>query len=236
MTDEALLYDVSDSPFCIKARICLQLKEVPYRRVTVTVARAVELRRLNPKGQVPVLVDGSEVVPDSSAIARYLELHYPTPALIPSDPAARAYCALIEEWADEVLYWIVGALKWQAPSNREVALRTVDEIRGNWPRGVVLRALRWQIGRRLAALRLDARRAPDVALRLKENLGVLVGLLGERDFVLGRQPTLADVAVFAQVAWLRPYVEWTLVRDTPSVAAWVDRMLAIPAVRAALPS
>ncbi|TMA65642.1 MAG: hypothetical protein E6J69_12490, partial [Deltaproteobacteria bacterium] len=39
MRDEHLLYDLSDSPFCMKARICLHLKGVPYRTVTVTVGR-----------------------------------------------------------------------------------------------------------------------------------------------------------------------------------------------------
>src|SRR5947199_153139 len=96
MFDDALLYDVSDSPFCIKARICLQLKDMPYRRVTVTVARARELRRLNPKGQVPVLVDGDDIVPDSSAIARHLEAKHPSPPLLPRDAASRAYCLLVE--------------------------------------------------------------------------------------------------------------------------------------------
>lgn len=236
MTDEALLYDVSDSPFCIKARICLQLKEVPYRRVTVTVARAAELRRLNAKAQVPVLVDGEDIVPDSSAIARHLERKHPTPALLPTDAASRAYCALVEEWADEVLYWLVAALKF-GPANRAAVDRTtVDEIRGRWPRALVGGVLRWQVQRRLGAMRLDARRSPDVALRFKENLGVLVGLLDGRGFLLGRSPTIADVAVFSQVAWLRPYAEWPLVEDIPAVAGWVDRMMEIPAVAAALPS
>src|SRR5690349_16689580 len=108
MADEALLYDVSDSPFCIKARICLQLKGVPYRRVTVTAARRGELRGLNPLGQVPVLVDGDAIVPDSTAIARHLETKHPQPALLPADAASRAYCALVEDWADESLYWVIG--------------------------------------------------------------------------------------------------------------------------------
>ncbi|HYV57149.1 MAG TPA: glutathione S-transferase N-terminal domain-containing protein, partial [Candidatus Nitrosopolaris sp.] len=73
MLDELLLYDASDSPFCLKARICLQLKGVPFRRVPVTLGRLRELRRLNPLGQAPVLVQGSEVVADSSRIARHLE-------------------------------------------------------------------------------------------------------------------------------------------------------------------
>lgn len=236
MTDDALLYDITDSPFCIKARICLQLKDVPYRRVTVSVGDLATLHRLNPKRQVPVLVDGPTVVPDSSAIARHLELHYPTPALIPADPAARAYCHLIEEWADEVLHPIVFALVWQTASNGPALGRLIEEIRGRWPKPMVAVAVRWSIARRVAALRMNARQAPELSVRLKENLGVLVGLLGDREFVLGRNPTLADIAVFAQIAWLRPYAEWALVRDVPGVVAWVDRMLEIPAVAAAIRS
>lgn len=236
MAHEALLYDVSDSPFCIKARMCLQLKDVPYRRVTVGIDRLAELRRLNPKGQVPVLVDGGVVIADSSQIARHLELHHPTPPLIPADPALRAYCALVEEWADEVLYWLVGALKWRTPANRRVVERTLDELRGRWPRALVFRAIQWQVQRRLAALRLDARREPDLTVRFKENLGILAGLLEGREFLLGRSPTLADVAVFSQIAWLRPYAEWPLVTEVPAVGAWVDRMLEYPAVAGALPS
>src|SRR5689334_8153295 len=97
--DEVLLYDLDDSPFCLKARICLQLKGVPFRRVTVTIGRRRELQRLNPLGKVPVLVAGADVVADSSRIARYLEARHPEPALVPAPPEARAYAALLEEWA-----------------------------------------------------------------------------------------------------------------------------------------
>ena len=41
---EILLYDVNDSPFCLKARICLNVKGVPFRRVALTVGRLRELR------------------------------------------------------------------------------------------------------------------------------------------------------------------------------------------------
>src|SRR5206468_4282039 len=108
MLDENLLYDLSDSPFCLKARICLQLKAVPFRRVTVTVGRLRELRQLNPRRKVPVLVHGGNVVCDSTRIAHYLDAHYPEPSIVPTDAEARAYATLLEEWADEALYFLIG--------------------------------------------------------------------------------------------------------------------------------
>src|SRR5437867_9132707 len=152
MLDEILLYDHSDSPFCLKARICLNLKGVPFRRVTVTLGRRRELKRLNPLGKVPVLVQGTEVISDSSRIARHLDACYPEPLLIPTDPAARAYALLLEEWADEALYFIVAAFKWLNPANRAAALaNTVTEVTGGALRPLVGWALARNERRRYAA-------------------------------------------------------------------------------------
>ena len=159
MLDEALLYDLNDSPFCLKARICLQLKGVPFRRVTLTLARRRELRRLSPACKVPVLVDGDYVIADSSRIVRHLERHHPEPRLVPIDPAARAYALLIEEWADEALYFVVGAFKWLNPENRPAALaNTVAEMTGGLLRPIVGRLLVRNIRRRYAAWGYTGRR------------------------------------------------------------------------------
>src|SRR3546814_3731201 len=57
----------------------------------------------NPKGQVPVLVDGDLTLFDSTVIFEYLEDAYPQPPLMPRQPAARAQCRLLELTADEIL-------------------------------------------------------------------------------------------------------------------------------------
>src|SRR5436190_516775 len=138
MRDELLLYDLSDSPFCAKARICLQVKGLAYRRITLTVANRKELRAANPLAKVPVLIDRGRIIADSSAIARHLETEHPDPPLLPADSAARAYASLLEDWADESLYFVVGAFKWLNPANRATALeRTASELGGGVLRPVV---------------------------------------------------------------------------------------------------
>src|SRR5262245_52441628 len=138
MLDEVLLYELTDSPFCIKARICLNWKRVPFRRVPATIGRRGELRRLNPLRKVPVLVEGDAVVADSSAIVRHLESCHPEPALLPKDTDARAYSLLVEEWADEALYFLGGAFKWLDPRNRAAAVaNTIPELTSGVLRPVV---------------------------------------------------------------------------------------------------
>src|SRR5437763_1858592 len=235
MRDEHLLYDLSDSPFCMKGRICLHLKGVPYRTVSVTVGRRRELRPPNPLGQVPVLVHGAEVIADSSAIARWAEAHYPDPALIPTDPEAGAYCRLGEEWADEALYFIVGAFKWLNPANRSAALaNTVSEVASGALGPLVGWALVRRIRRRYAARGYTAAALGGLETRMRENLGVLAALLGDRPYLLGRSPTLADVAAFAQLSWMRRYAEARLLDGAPTVLDWLDRLAAVPPVAAAL--
>ena len=66
--------------------------------------------------------------------------------------------------------------------------------------------------------------------RMRESLAWLAELVGGRTFLLGRSLTIADVAVFAQLAWMRHYAE----DATPRRRAGRRRMAApadeIPAV------
>ncbi len=232
---EPLLYDASDSPFCMKARMCLATKAIPYRTVTVTMARARELRRLNPLGKVPVLVDGDDVIPDSSAIARWADARVPDPPLLPADREARAYCMLIEEWADEALYFIVAAFKWLNAENRGAALaNTVTELATGPFRPLVARLLVRKVRRRYAAWGHTAASLGHLEARMRENLGVLDGLLGDRPYLLGRTPTLADVATFAQLAWMRRYAERRLLDEAPAIVAWMERVASAPPIVEAL--
>jgi glutathione S-transferase len=62
-----------------------------------------ELPRLNPKAQIPVLVDGEAVVPDSTIILEYLEERVPKAPLFPTDAAERARCRSLEDLGDTLL-------------------------------------------------------------------------------------------------------------------------------------
>jgi glutathione S-transferase len=235
MRDEPLLYDLTDSPFCAKARICLQVKGVPYRRVTLTLGKLRELKHLNPLGKVPVLMDRGHAIVDSSTIARHLDAEYPEPPLLPSDPAARAYASILEDWADESLYFIVGAFKWLNPANRATALeRTMSELGGGALRPLMGRLVVRRIVRTYRVRGYGPDSLPHFEERMRECLGWLAALVTGRTFLLGRTLTVADIAVYAQLAWMRGYVEARLLVEQPAVGEWLARLDAIPAVADAL--
>jgi glutathione S-transferase len=105
-----MLYSGPLSLFTGKVRIALAEKGLDYELVSVPFSRAgyepkhPEVVALNPKRQVPVLVDGDLAVYDSTIILEYLEDRHPTPPLYPRDPAARARCRVLEAAADEILF------------------------------------------------------------------------------------------------------------------------------------
>jgi glutathione S-transferase len=105
------LYSGPLSLFTAKVRVALDEKKLDYQRIEVgwSLERRYqphhpEVVALNPKRQVPVLVDGDLVVYDSTQILEYLEERYPEPPLHPEGIAERARCRRLEAAGDEIVF------------------------------------------------------------------------------------------------------------------------------------
>lgn len=104
------LYSGPLSLFSRKVEIALNEKGLAYERVMVPFTQTVgyspkdaEVLRINPKGQVPVLVDGDLALYDSTVIIEYLDDAYPLAPLLPVSAKDRALCRLFDVFADEVM-------------------------------------------------------------------------------------------------------------------------------------
>ncbi len=105
------LYSGPLSMFGAKAEIALrekgfpfELEMVPFEMKTLYEPKHPEVVRINPKRQVPVLIDGDLELFDSTQIFEYLESLKRDPALWPSEPKARARARLLEHKSDEVYF------------------------------------------------------------------------------------------------------------------------------------
>ena len=89
------LYDYYRSSASYRVRIALNLKGVTYTRVPVNLLegaqRDADYRALNPQGFVPMLDADGEKLTQSLAIITWLNSQYPSPALLPADPATRGH-------------------------------------------------------------------------------------------------------------------------------------------------
>lgn len=202
-----LLHGYWRSGSSYRARIALNLKNIPYRQSTYDLRRAehktVQYLALQPQGLVPVLEADGEVYFQSSAILEWLEERYPTPPLLPQDPLERS---TVRAMAAIVACDI-------HPLNNLRVLKSLREDLGANAEQVSAWIARW-IGSGFEALE------------------VLIERHG-RGFAYGDRPTLADVNLVPQVysaerfsVDLSPY---------PRLVAAVDAARAIPAFAVAAP-
>jgi maleylpyruvate isomerase len=88
------LYGFFRSSASYRVRIALNLKGLRYEYASVNLLNneswGEAYRRINPQAIVPALEDDGAIVPQSMAICEYLEERFPTPAILPRDPAGRA--------------------------------------------------------------------------------------------------------------------------------------------------
>jgi glutathione S-transferase len=105
------LYSGPLSMFGAKAEIAALEKGLPVKVFMVPYGpkdgyspKHPDVLRINPKRQVPVLIDGDLEIFDSTQICEYFEHLKPEPALWPAEPKARARARLLEHRSDEVYF------------------------------------------------------------------------------------------------------------------------------------
>lgn len=105
------LYSGPLSMFGAKTEIVLrekgfdfELEMVPFEMKVLYEPKHPEVVRINPKRQIPVLIDGDLELFDSTQIFEYLETLKRDPALWPAEPRARARARLLEHKSDEVYF------------------------------------------------------------------------------------------------------------------------------------
>lgn len=199
------LYQFEASAFAEKVRLILDYKQLPYRTIEVTPGVGqVEIFQMTGQRQVPVLKDNDQVIADSTAIALYLEETYPDRPLIPPDPRQRGLCLALEDWADEAIVAnarkvMVGAFK-QHPNFRTALLpaTTPEPLRNlvSALPGEVLNLVGTGVGFGPADIKAATH-------SLKQQLECLCALLATSPYLLGDQPTLADVAVAAATLYVK---------------------------------
>jgi glutathione S-transferase len=194
------------SLFSRKVEIALAEKGLPFERVMVPFSQTKGyspkhpmVLAANPKGQVPVLVDGDLTLFDSTLILEYLEDAYPRPALYPRNAVQRARCRLLDLFADEIMLVPLRALMHRTtPGARDP---------GRWA--------------------ADEANAKEAEVVLDRHFAELEGKLGDNDYLCGEFGA-ADISVFMAVFFALRLGAPTL-GDHPALVGWYERLKRRPA-------
>jgi len=189
--------------------MALAAKNVAYHFETIDIfspeARAKKYDAIHPFMKIPALRHGDVTIYETDAINRYVDEAFPGPSLQPSDLMNRTRMNQIISMADSYGY---RTLVW------DIYVETISNPREGMP--------------------TDEARVASAIPRAKTLLTALSGLLAQNAYLTGNEPSLADFHVAPQFGY---FVEAKEARDLlaqyPNLAAWWDRIITLPAWRAA---
>lgn len=127
-----VLYEHPLSPYAQKCKIALREKGVDFEaRMPTGIGSGADtgddFSRASPRGEVPLLVDDTASIFDSTIILEYIEERWPDPSLLPPHPADRARVRMLEDVMDtqyEPINWGLGEVHFFGRAKGELA----DEI------------------------------------------------------------------------------------------------------------
>jgi len=193
------LHQFRHSAFCEKVRLVLAAKRLDYTVVEVLPGLGQwQLFRISGQRQVPVLVDGAEVIADSSAIALHLEARHPEPALLPADPRERAQVLLLEDWADTTLAAGCRLALLQAAAADPLLRAALLPDSTPGPLRQLVAGLPEQLGEAMAGA-IAVAGSQQLEVRLEQ----LAALVTATPHLVGERLSLADLAVAAQLSLLK---------------------------------
>jgi glutathione S-transferase len=221
-----VLHQLDISPFCDKVRRVLHVKGLEYTVRDVPVGGLSKLKGMARPGKVPILEIDGRFIHDSSDICRTLEELTPEPRLIPTDPGQRALVDILEDWADESLYFFEMTMRFTWLHDRR---RWVTEIlkHDNAVMRVLGRPVVPYLTRKAGMEQGLARRDETAILReLHRHVSALAALLdGGSGYLVGDRLTLADISVVAQLECVAGSTQGlALLREFSQVMGWIERI------------
>src|SRR5436190_11661858 len=214
MQNELIFHHYDPSPFSEKVRLVLGLKRLAWSSVIVPMVLPkpdlVPLTGGNRR--TPVLQIGADVYCGTNLIAAELERRFPEPTIYPG--GTRGLCTMLALWADQILF---------LPSSR-YAIRDSSHFPPSFYEDrAAMRGHATVSGERLRAEPRHNLEQLQVQLAYVEQT-----LADMRPFLLGGQPSLADLSVYARVWWAQLFGgDQGELAALPRVASWVRRIAAI---------
>ena len=187
----------SVSPYCGKVHLALRLKGIAYQTRST-----LRPKSLVWNGQVPYLTWDGQGHTDSTAILRFLDQQVPSPRLFPEDPKLAAEAHVLEDWADESLYWYAVYSKFVHPEGwaffRPIFARSMPAALRLIAPGVTHRKMTARL-REQGVLR---RSAEQIVSEFDAHLDAIDVRLEGRRYLVGDAISIADLSVVAMLEQL----------------------------------
>ena len=183
------------SPFVRKTLVCLIEKGVAYEVNPITPFPVPESHlKISPLGKIPALTEGDLAIPDSAAICGYIEKKYPEKPLYPSEPGEYGRALWFQIWADSTLASATASLFFH-----RVAVRMMKK-------------------------EPDEAKIQEIISELQPPAyGYLEVEIGDKDYLVGDQFSIADIAVTCQFVQMMYARERLPAESHPNITRYINK-------------
>jgi glutathione S-transferase len=221
------LYQFEISPFCEKVKRVMNLKKVSYEVIEVPMLAFLrgQAKRVSPINKLPAIEDGAVTLADSTDIVAYLEEKYPEPHVYPIVPAEVAMCHVLEDWADESLYFYEFYLRFGVPENARRWAPELLKYDPEWFQKLGARLIP-RAARKATRAQGIGRKSPEtIAKELARHIDAIDGLLGDRKWLVGKSLSIADISVFVMLQCIGGVPEGeAALANKKDVRRWMQRV------------
>lgn len=184
----------SGSPFCVKAMILCDLAGIDWKPDFSGDPRKA------PKGKLPVLRAGDQIIPDSDQIRDYLEQEHGVDFDAGLDNAQRATSRAIIRMMEEHFYFAVVCDRWVDDANWPIVRETYFSMIPSPLRRFVTNGIRKGAFRDLSGQGMGRHSEEERLVRITKDLKALENLLDNQPYLFGDTPTAADATVVAMLS------------------------------------
>jgi glutathione S-transferase len=231
------LYHAEPVANSMKVLLCLKEKQLEFVSHYVDLLRFEQHQpaflKLNPNGQVPVLVHDRAIVTESTVINEYLEDVFPEHPLRPRDPVERANMRIWSKFVDEYFCPALSMWGWHLMVRKvaqSLSKGELEQVLGRIP--LKEQRDKWAT---IAGESFTEAQLADSKRKLGVSIDRMETILVQSDWLAGRSYSLGDVNSYSMVAGVpRMFPDIMSAARTPRAWAWLERMNDRPAVKAAL--
>jgi glutathione S-transferase len=228
------LYGAPQSTCSQRVRFVLNAKGLPFEEKKLDLLAGDQLKpdylRLNPNGVVPTLINGDEVVIDSSVIIEYLDEIVPEPEhFTPKPPGERARMRALMRFIDEVPAAAVRVPTYNLAFLPRFARMTEEEFIAFAESKPLRKAFMLAMGRKgFPQSEMDA--SIDRMRRTYQRMEDSVTASGG-PFLQGQRPTLADITLMPAIVRMDDLSLASTWADRPAIGRWYEAIRAEPAFK-----
>lgn len=228
------LYSFGPGANSLKPLLTLYEKGVEFEGIRLNPAKFEHhsdwFKAINPRGQVPALVDGDKVITESTVICEYLEDEHPTAVkLRPDNSYDRAEMRVWTKWVDEYFCWCVSTIGWArgvAPMAQALSDEEFEEHLKNIP--IPEQRVKWRRAREGFPQDL----LDEEMRKIGVSVDRLEAHLAEHEWLAGGMYTLADICNFSIANGMQfGFPELVNETATPNLLRWINQINARPAVQ-----